>query len=243
MVFYRDKRDLGGRLIRRFGCWGFEWFEKRERKNVANGRGLGGQHHNTVDADAEADGWRKAAAQRVDVLVVRLLCFRVAGKTITCLPEEATVLFARVCELLVTIGNLTAANEELKAVCEIGAVGHGLGERTENGGELSEKSWRHKERLKQRGRDGIETLGKGELARAQVWARQPVFKVVENELFVGNGLVGGAVVAKRLEEVIVAGEDALKRGRVGEAVVDGLEEGKGAKGRVDMDGGEARSRA
>ena len=53
--------------------------EGREEDHVTDGRRVGEQHHETVDADAEAAGRRQAVLERADVVLVDVHRFVIAG--------------------------------------------------------------------------------------------------------------------------------------------------------------------
>ena len=101
----------------------------REQQHVADGRRIGEQHGQTIDADAHAACRRHAVLKRADVVGVvshGLIVAHVLGLD---LRAEALGLVDRVVELVEGVSVLMAADEQLEALGELGVVRQLLGQR------------------------------------------------------------------------------------------------------------------
>ncbi len=108
-----------------------------EEDDVADGRGVGEEHGEAVDADAFAGGGREAVAEGADVVFVDgghgLF---VAAFFLLDLLLEAVVLVDGVVELGEGVADLEAADVELEALDPVGLVGLDLGEWGDGQGEV-----------------------------------------------------------------------------------------------------------
>ncbi len=112
-------RPAGGRLVAHM----------REQQHVADGRRIGEQHGQAVDADAHATGRRHAVFQRADVVGVEAHGLVVAQVLRLNLRAEALGLINRVVQLGEGVGVLMAADEQLEALGQLRVVLHLLGQR------------------------------------------------------------------------------------------------------------------
>ena len=94
--------------------------------------GPGDEHHQAVDADADAAGGREAELQRGEELHVGGVGLDVAPGHQLGLVLEALALLDGVVQLAVAVGQLAPADEQLEAVGEGRVVGAAPGE----GGDL-----------------------------------------------------------------------------------------------------------
>ena len=101
----------------------------REQQHVADGRRIGEQHGQTVDADAHAACRRHAVLERADVVGVVAHGLVVAHVLGLDLRTEALGLVDRVVELVEGVGVLVAADEQLEALGKLGVVRQLLGQR------------------------------------------------------------------------------------------------------------------
>ena len=99
-----------------------------EQKNVSDGLIAGQEHDQTVDADAAAACGRHTVLEGTNEVLVHEFRFVVAGLAQFDLMLEAFDLVERVVQLGIGVGELGAADEELKTLGEVGLRGFPLRE-------------------------------------------------------------------------------------------------------------------
>src|SRR5581483_8342339 len=90
--------------------------QMREENHVADGGGVGKEHHQSIDADAEARGRGQSVLESTDIVGVIKHRLFVALVLTRHLRPETRGLVLRVIQLREAVGNLAAADEELEAV-------------------------------------------------------------------------------------------------------------------------------
>src|SRR5690606_8518542 len=90
----------------------------REQQYVTNGRLVGIEHYQPVDADALAGRRWHAVLECRDVVVVEMHGFVIAGLLFGHLGMEAFGLVLGVIQLGKTIGDFTAADEQFETVAD-----------------------------------------------------------------------------------------------------------------------------
>ncbi len=100
-----------------------------EEDHVADGVGVGEQHHAAVDADAQAARGGQAVLQGVDIVLVHHAGLVVAHLTQGQLVLEAAALVDGIVELGEGVGELGVVDEQLEALGEPGVFGGALRQR------------------------------------------------------------------------------------------------------------------
>ena len=100
-----------------------------EQQHFPDGVLVGQQHHQTVDAHADAAGRRQAIFQRLDIVDIHLIGFVISQITQLQLIFEAFALIDRIIQLREGIGIFLSVDEQLIAVCEARVIGVLLGQR------------------------------------------------------------------------------------------------------------------
>ena len=120
-------------------CKGFsiEGLHRGEEDHVADGVGVGEQHHAAVDADTHAARGGQAVLQGVDEILVHHAGLVVAHLTQGQLVLEAAALVDGIVELGEGVGKLTVVDKQLEALGEAGILGGALGQR----GHLHRDTW------------------------------------------------------------------------------------------------------
>ena len=101
----------------------FQRFHRREEENVADGRAVGEEHDETVDADADAARWGKAILKSNDIILVHDVRFGVPRFALLHLIDKALPLIEGIVELGKAIRQLAAVDEELEAIGKHGVIG------------------------------------------------------------------------------------------------------------------------
>ena len=99
-----------------FFVLGLQGLHGREQQYIADGRAVGEEHHQTVDAVADTAGRRHTDIQRVQEVLVRVVRLFIARRCQCVLRLEALALVNRVVQLGVGVAHLSAVDEELKAL-------------------------------------------------------------------------------------------------------------------------------
>src|SRR5690554_5499818 len=87
-----------------------------EQQYIPNRRTVGKQHHQPVDADTLAGGWRHAVLQSAYVVGIVVHRLQVAGFLLRRLGAETLCLIFGVVELREAIGDLATSNKELETL-------------------------------------------------------------------------------------------------------------------------------
>src|SRR3989344_1202819 len=94
----------------------FFWAHMREKQHVADGRRVGEQHNQAIDADTLSRRWRHTVLQCPNVVLVEVHGLFVARLLLLHLPAEAFGLIFGVVKLGKTIGNLAPTDEKLETI-------------------------------------------------------------------------------------------------------------------------------
>ena len=133
--------------------------------HVADGRLVGEDHHQAVDAQAHTAGGRHAVLQGPDVVGVEGVGLLVAGGALAHLVLEAAPLIVGIVELAERVRQLLAADEQLEPLGEGGIAAVLLGQRRERLGVVEHEGRLHQLGLEEDLEDLVLQAAAGRAAR------------------------------------------------------------------------------
>ena len=120
--------DLCGCALRRT--------KQRKQDDIANGVGVGQQHADSIDADANAPGWRHAVGKRADVILIHLVSFIIAALAFLQLRLKSPPLVLGIVEFAEAVGKFHLPGKNFETLRPLRLIRLLLGERRDRGREF-----------------------------------------------------------------------------------------------------------